>query len=289
MWKYSGGGYTVLQKVVEDVTGLPFNKYIDNNILEPLRMSRSTFQQPIDTSKFKNISAAYDGQGKIVEGWWHNYPEKAAAGLWTTPSDLVKYCMEIQQIAAGKKDGLLKRETVDQMLTKHQGDWGLGPQLQGEEDSLVFRHNGKNKGFTNDMQAFAHTGNAIILMTNADNGGKLNAEIIRGVSDLLNWNLMSQQEIEVVQMPTEYLKAFTGKYKLNYQVPDIGDYIVEMSVENDYVKVYDPNNGEVNILKPLSETKFADINSGSEFEFSDKNEPLMMIINGSYKFLKIED
>ena len=107
IWRYSGGGYTVMEKVVEDVSGLSLDDYMSKNILLPIGMKNSTYQQPISKEYQNNISAAYDGNGKLIKGLWNNYPEQAAAGLWTTPSDLAIYCIEIQDILKGKKDGVL--------------------------------------------------------------------------------------------------------------------------------------------------------------------------------------
>ena len=107
IWRYSGGGYTVMEKVIEDVSGLSFDEYMSKNILLPIGMKNSTYQQPITKVWQNNISAAYDGNGKLIKGLWNNYPEQAAAGLWTTASDLALYCIEIQDIIQGKKDGIL--------------------------------------------------------------------------------------------------------------------------------------------------------------------------------------
>lgn len=137
IWRYSGGGYTVMEKVVEDISGFPLEKYMAENVFMPLGMNNSTYEQPISKNFQKNISAAYNRNGKLIKGFWNNYPEQAAAGLWTTPSDLALYCIEIQNILKGKEEGILKKETVDKMLTKHKNDWGLGPSLSSEGDSLT--------------------------------------------------------------------------------------------------------------------------------------------------------
>lgn len=101
-------------------------------------MDNSTFEQPLPAEFHANASAAYDSEGKLIEGLWHNYPEQAAAGLWTTPSDLAMYCIGVHDILAGKSDGFLSKETIEMMLTKHKGDWGLGPSLAWDADSLRF-------------------------------------------------------------------------------------------------------------------------------------------------------
>ncbi|MBR9998828.1 MAG: serine hydrolase [Cyclobacteriaceae bacterium] len=99
--------------MIEDVTGLPFDVYIEGNILKPVGMIHSTYAQPLHTEYHSTASAAFDGQGEQINGNWHNDPEHAAAGLWTTPSDLAIYCTGIQTIFSGTRNGILNRETVE--------------------------------------------------------------------------------------------------------------------------------------------------------------------------------
>ena len=289
IWRYSGGGYTVMQKVVEEVTKQSFEDYINTAILQPFNMKNSTYSQPIDSTKYTNISAAYNRKGKMIEGKWNNYPEKAAAGLWTTPSDLAKYCTEIQQISKENKKGVLHKKTVEAMLTKHKNNWGLGPSLQWESDSLVFRHGGKNAGFTNEMIAFAHRGNAVIVMTNADNGGKLIGEVLRGVSQYYKWGVSNQQAIKAIEIPIETLNEYTGTYQLNFQVPNIGDYFVEITIKNNHLCIYDPNNGELNILTPTAPSTFIDTDTGEKVSIQSDNNNLAMIFNNRYTFHRVKN
>lgn len=186
-WKYSGGGYSIMEKVIEDVSDLPLEEYMKENILGPLGMDNSTFEQPLSEARHSSASAAHNSRGKVVSGLWHNYPEQAAAGLWTTPNDLAKYCIEIHKILTGRKEGILKKETIELMLTKHERQWGLGPRLDKEGDSLLFGHGGNNKGFANNYISFAYLGNSLIIMTNGDNGGDLIDEIQKSIFTAYQW------------------------------------------------------------------------------------------------------
>jgi CubicO group peptidase (beta-lactamase class C family) len=186
-WRYSGGGYTIMEKMVEDVSGLPLEEYMDRYVLKPMGMINSTYAQPLPEVLHNNASAAYDHRGQIVKGLWHNYPEQAAAGLWTTPTDLAKYCIEVQEILNKKKQGVLSKKLIELMLVKNKNNWGLGPSLEDEGAELKFGHGGKNEGFTNNMVAFAHKGNAVIIMTNGDNGGKLIKEIQNSIFEYYQW------------------------------------------------------------------------------------------------------
>jgi CubicO group peptidase (beta-lactamase class C family) len=282
LWRYSGGGYTVMEKVVEDVSGLPLEDFMEQKILSPIGMNNSTYEQPISEKYQKNISAAYYRDGSLIEGLWHNYPEQAAAGLWTTPSDLALYCIEIQEILKGKTDGILSKETVEKMLTKHKNDWGLGPALNNEKDSLVFGHGGKNAGFTNNFSAYAHLGHAVIVMTNADNGGQLAREIELGIYDYYNWPIRKPDMIDVIEIPEEKLKKFTGKYELKAQ-----NLIVEIQLVDG--KLYSEALNEKYTFLPMSETKFIDLESVSVFDFVIENENVTgFIVNNQIKLSKIE-
>ena len=290
IWRYSGGGYTVMQKMVEDVSGLSFDEYLDNNILMPIGMENSTFQQPLPSEYQGNASAAYDSKGKIIDGLWHNYPEQAAAGLWTTPRDLAAYCIEIQEIVAGRDNGVLTQETVKKMLTKHKGDWGLGPGLQWEQDSLVFRHGGKNAGFTNTLIAYANRGEAIVVMTNADNGGKLMGEIARSVSSHYNWGLNDPEMVELIELSEKELNDLAGKYMLNnFQVSGIQKYAIHIEVKGNKLFVKDPFSGDTNTLSPTEKSKFVDLETGDEVRFKKEEDEVEITWNGRFQFRKMEE
>lgn len=282
IWRYSGGGYTVMEKIVEDVSGLTLEKYMAKNILLPMGMKNSTYQQPITKEWQKNISAAYNGNGQLIEGLWNNYPEQAAAGLWTTPSDLARYCIEIQNIAQGEKEGILTKETVEKMLTKHKNNWGLGPSLKYEKDSLLFGHGGKNAGFTNDMKAYAYQGNALIVMTNADNGGKLISEIENAVSSYYNWSISRPNTIEVIDLPNTDLKQFAGKYELKQQ-----GLVLEVQFRENALVLPSTPVGSLSLL-PMTKTKFIDLESGTVIEFLVDEKVSGFMVNNAFKLVKIE-
>jgi CubicO group peptidase (beta-lactamase class C family) len=289
IWRYSGGGYTLMEKIVEDTSKKTLDVYMAENFLTPLGMNNSTYEQPLSIKNHTNASAAYNSKGEIAEGYWNNYPEQAAVGLWTTPSDLAKYAIEVQQIVAGKENGVLSKKTIDQMLTKHKNNWGLGPSLQWKKDLLIFRHGGKNRGFTNEFVSFANKGSAVIVMTNADNGGKLISEILRSISKKYNWGINKQKVIETIEIPIEKLNSLTGKYKLNYQIDGIGDYLIDVKIENNKLVVNDPNNEEINILAATKELNFIDLASGDTIKFTNTDASKTVVFNNRFTFNKMED
>lgn len=203
-WHYSGGGYTVMQQVIEDVSGQSFEAFMKVEILEPLGMTNSTFTQPLPTEYYSNASSAFDLNGMLLDGKWHNYPEKAAAGLWTTPTDLAKYAIHIQEIYTGKiSNGVISKDLVKQMFANHyqsynfqsntanipqdyKAYWGQGLEMAVKGDTIRFQHAGFNEGFKVNLTAFANEGTAIVIMANADNGFDLIMEVEEILSDKYN-------------------------------------------------------------------------------------------------------
>ncbi|HTY82728.1 MAG TPA: serine hydrolase domain-containing protein, partial [Silvibacterium sp.] len=146
-WRYSGGGYTVMQQLVIDTVKEPYPQFLHDTVLAPIGMSHSTYQQPLPAVLLTNAALPYNGDGTPVKGGPHTYPEMAAAGLWTTASDLCRYVIEVQNSLAGKANHVLSQSMTQQMLTPGKGDWGLGLSLGGSTADKWFSHGGVNEGY----------------------------------------------------------------------------------------------------------------------------------------------
>jgi CubicO group peptidase (beta-lactamase class C family) len=186
-WKYSGGGYTIMQQVLIDVTGMPFQKLLQDSVLTPIGMTESTYQQPLPADRKSFAATPYYTDGTPVAGGPHTYPEMAAAGLWTTPTDLARFAIEVQRSFAGKSNLVLSTEMTRQMLIVGQGSWGLGPEIHGAATDPLFLHGGVDAGFECLMVAYVKRGEGAVVMTNAQGGGALAAEIMRSIAAEYEW------------------------------------------------------------------------------------------------------
>ncbi|MCK5148927.1 beta-lactamase family protein [bacterium] len=289
IWRYSGGGYTILEKVMEDVTGLPLDEYMARHILGPMGMTNSTYAQPLPDSLHGQASAAYDSEGNIIDGLWHNYPEQAAAGLWTTPSDLTRYLISIHEIRMAKRRGVLTWGTVIKLITRDKNSWGLGPKIQKVDGEVVFSHGGKNAGFTNDMFAFVRQGAGAVVMTNGDGGGPLIKEILHSLSRYYDWKVNTPRTVSLVELDIDALQQLTGHYKLNFKVHGISDYFITVSIKEGQLFVHDPNNGDDNVLSPMKECEFIDIEKGNEvtFQQTEENGVTGLLWSGHYQFDRV--
>ncbi len=183
-FQYSGGGYTVLQTLMQDVTKTPFARTMQDLVLQPLAMKDSTFEQPLPDG----IEAAVAHiDGAAIPGRRHVYPELAAAGLWTTPADLARFVIAIQKAKRGDQDAILSPELTKEMLRAQNGGAGLGVMLGGKGRSDTFAHNGSNAGFECGFLGFAETGQGAVLMTNAQGGQALIDELIESLRAECGW------------------------------------------------------------------------------------------------------
>jgi CubicO group peptidase (beta-lactamase class C family) len=208
-FSYSGGGYTVAQQVVEDVTGVSFPQAMRTLVLEPLGMEHSTYRQPLPAELRDEAATGYRPNGTPVEGRFHTYPEMAAAGLWTTPSDLALFLISLQRARQTGQHPVLSADTADEMLTPVLEDYGLG---LGIPDGQRFGHGGSNEGFRCTMTALLDGDQGVVIMTNSDRGSALAQEILLSVAREYGWSGPEPERKTVIQLSDEQLAAITGAY-----------------------------------------------------------------------------
>lgn len=181
-WRYSGGGITIVQQLLEDIVGKSFPDIMQETVLEQTGMMASTFKQPLPDDLRAAAATAHNNNGEPLEGKWHVYPEMAAAGLWTTASDLARFGIEIMLSYRGESNKILSEEMVEAMLSPQvEGFMGLGFPIQGEGLELSFGHVGGNEGFRCLLWVYPERGHGIVVMTNGDAGDSLYNEILMSV------------------------------------------------------------------------------------------------------------
>ncbi|WP_168207745.1 serine hydrolase [Spirosoma sp. KCTC 42546] len=216
-WRYSGGGYTVMQQLMLDVTGKPFPEFMQETVLGPMNMNESTYQQPLPADKAKLTATGHYGDRSLVKGRWHIYPEMAAAGLWTTSSDLARFAMGIQNAFAGKAGSVLSKEMTQQMLTDQKDKDGLGIFLEGDGPTMRFGHNGRDEGFDALLTAGAETGQGVAIMINANDNSRMMGHIVDEVARQYHWaGYKSSSPAKRIAVPVtaKTLTAYEGRYEL---------------------------------------------------------------------------
>jgi CubicO group peptidase (beta-lactamase class C family) len=233
-WRYSGGGYQVMQLLVEDVTGKPFAHVAKQLLLDPLGMAHSTFEQPLPPAMLARAAAGHDGKGEVIAGKRHTYPEQAAAGLWTTPSDYARVILEMQ------RPRVLRQATVDTMLTPVLNEYALGFGVQATDGQASFSHGGSNAGFRCVFRGYRSRLQGAVVMTNAANGARLGSEVMRAIAAEYGWPDLKPRERAIVPVSPDTLQSYAGTYLF-------GDQKVIVTVQDGRLTVQAPGQGPVKV------------------------------------------
>ena len=213
-WRYSGGGYTVMQQLMLDVTGKSFPQFMQETVLGPLAMTNSTYEQPLPADKATATATGHYGDRNLVKGRWHIYPEMAAAGLWTTPSDLARFAIGIQNAFAGKPGAVLSPDMARQMLTNQKDNDGLGVFLEGEGHAMRFGHNGRDEGFDALLKATAETGQGAVIMINANDNSRMVNRILEAIATKYQWpGYTTTAKRTAANVDAKDLTAYEGRYE----------------------------------------------------------------------------
>ncbi len=191
--KYSGGGTEIMQLALTDLTGQPFAELMRQKVLDPLGMTASSYEQPPTGAIAERTARAHDGGGKAMGAKWHVYPEQAAAGLWTTPSDLAKVAIETQRAIQGPAGKVLSQASAREMIAPTgMGPFAVGFMVEKRGEGWYFMHSGGNWGFRCDLVAHVRKGYGVVVMTNGDNGGAILREIEDRVAAAYGWDSLDK-------------------------------------------------------------------------------------------------
>jgi len=211
-WNYSGGGYTVMQQLLIDVSHQSFPKLLHDTVLAPIGMNHSTYDQPLPPELQASAATPYGAKGEPIPGGAHTYPEMAAAGLWTTPSDLAKYIIETQLSLQNKANHVLDRSFTEQMLTPGLGKWGLGVEVGGSASNPYFTHGGANEGFQSLFVGYEHRDEGAVVMTNAVGGLEIANEVMRSVAVEYGWPDFQPVVRTLAKVDRAALARYVGTY-----------------------------------------------------------------------------
>jgi CubicO group peptidase (beta-lactamase class C family) len=213
--EYSGGGTTISQLIVQDVTGQPYDVWMWENVLKPLGMELSSYTQPPPAGRQNLLATGYYNDGKPVKGKYHIYPEMAAAGLWTNAADLAKYVIETELSLEGKSQKVLNQKMTILRLTPYiDKEAAFGVFIKNRDSVKYFTHGGVDEGFVSQYVGSFEGGNGVVVMTNTYNTA-LFGEIINSVAKVYGWkNYYQPKVMNEMRPPDSVLKTYVGKYKL---------------------------------------------------------------------------
>lgn len=265
---YSGGAYTLAELALQDFYNDKFSNIMKEWILEPAGMNFSEFTQPFPASDSSRVAKGYTFSGEVVEGGWRNYPEQAAAGLWSNAADMAKFLIEIYNAYHGKSS-IFSQDDIRSILSHERDGHIYGFIVNRSEDDISITHYGGNAGYRTGMTISLSSGNGLAYLTNSDNGGLLGNELLLSASQIYGWQHFKQVNVYRDKVSPEILKGLAGKYMWNNQIP----LSITFDDDNKRISLIFPNGDEYK-LTPIrgDELNFIHPNTGVEVTFSEKDD-----------------
>jgi CubicO group peptidase (beta-lactamase class C family) len=189
---YSPGGYAIVTILMEDVEKKPFETILRDTVFKHLGMKSSTFEQPLPNHLLERATTEHK-DGQPLEGKRRYFPGLAAGGLWTSPTDLAHFAIEIMLCWSDKSHKILSSPSVREMLTCQvgpceKGGQALGFWIQGQGNRFVFAHKGGTYGSACQLVAFPAVGQGAVVMANDRPGGeKLVPETLFAIGTVYGW------------------------------------------------------------------------------------------------------
>ncbi len=282
-FSYSGGGYVVVQQLIEDVTGRSLVDLAQELIFDKLGMANSTFEPLLPEAYIPQTATAHRSNGDPVPGKWHIYPEQPTASLWSTPSDLARLTVQVLKSYENESNLVLSAEMTRQMLTPQVGWVGLGFPIMEKDGRIRFEHPGWNEGFHSLMAGYLNAGRGLVWMTNGENGKLLGHEVMRALDTVFGCPGYEPVEKSTAQVDTAVIAQCEGKYR----DVDYPDYGVEIIQDGEHLILRETPGGIHCQLYPESETDFFCLEHSEEITFiknaRGKVEAMMI---GEYSYLE---
>ena len=275
-FRYSGGGYNIVQQMMIDVEGKSFPAIMSDLVLKPLEMNNSSYNQPLTGEQLKMAATGYLPDGSMVKGKRHTYPEMAPAGLWTTATDLAKFAVNIQETMKGESQKGLSQDMTTKMLTPFVEDFiGLGIFVNNKEDEIYFEHGGWNEGFSSQLMAHKDKGYGVVVLTNANQPDFI-SELIRSVARTYEWDNYVPTFTKMEDEP-DVIAKISGRYLIN------GNRILEVSQNN--TKLMSKELGEdAKELVKVSDSTYVKRDNELLFQFKPNTETKtmnMLVLNAN--------
>ncbi|TAD83420.1 MAG: class A beta-lactamase-related serine hydrolase [Bacteroidetes bacterium] len=223
VFEYSGGGTTIAQLMIQDITKQPYHKYMQENVLQPLNMTNSFFSQPPPNDKLKQLATGYDSYGHEIKGKFNVYPTQAAAGLWTTPTDLAKYMIDIQLSIKGKSNKVLNRDFALLHTNRflQNEDVTMGSFKQERHGEAYFFHDAANDGYRGLYFGSMEGGKGVVVFVNSD-VGEIVFELLNTVANVYNWKGFDKPEIvKTIDIDGIKAKQYEGLYTYEGKIAEV--------------------------------------------------------------------
>jgi CubicO group peptidase (beta-lactamase class C family) len=266
-WEYSGGGYVIIQMALEDTFNKSIAELANKYIFSPLGLKNTTMIQPNENGFPTNVALVHDENEKVIRTGLPITPQVGASGMWSTPTDLAKLSIEIQNALRNKNNKVIshsvaKKVTEVTALKNAVGGWSYGWQKSfGYNNYDWFSCNGSNTGVGGNILATMTDGNGLVYLANGEKPNRFPVmNYTRNkILKLMDWNKTSNDEIQ--EIPLSLKEKLIGTYD---------DFLYAQKMET---KIVEKNN-RLYVESPILE----------HFKGKNDNE-LVYLKNGLFKII----
>lgn len=264
---YSGGAYTLAELALQNQFNDEFANIMKRWILDPAGMTYSDFVQPLPESKYKQVAKGYTQLGIVLDGGWRNYPEQAAAGLWSNSIDMAKFLIEIYNAYQGKAS-IFSQAEIKSLISHERDGHVYGFKVGRIDNEIYITHYGGNAGYNTGMTINLTSGNGLVYLINSENGWELGRDLLLSASDVYGWKNFKQTSVQRQSQSNEVLKALSGKYRWNNR----DDFVVSFDENNNLISLLFPGGTEYKLTPILGDgVAFIHQNTGERITFVKKD------------------
>ena len=273
---YSGGGTTLSQLILMENTGASYEQYVRQNIFEPLKLANSFYSVELDQYDQQEVAHAHVKNGKPIKNLYNYYPESAAAGLWTNPTDLATILIDLQESLRGNKAQVLSQSAAREMITPPlpKGLTALGVFAYKKGDETYLYHSGSTRGFLGEFIISSTTGQGLVVMINGEDSRIIN-EIKESVAQAYQWPGFEPKEKADISFSDTDVQAYSGTYQFKKRQ-------VTIRYEKEAFSISEKGKWSGKLI-PLSRTSFVveGINPETTIEFETNEDGVVTEIKAT--------
>jgi len=255
-YEYSGGGYMILQKVIEDLTGSSLNEFMADSVFSPLGMRHTSFE-PMQDVEGADVARGHGWTGEQYGDGWLVYPQAAPAGLWSTPTDLARILRAYIAAYRGKDNTLISPDVAREISKPVVDTMGLGFGAHGDGRKRHIDHAGWTRGYRSYLVVFPELGDALVVMTNGNGANRLIEEIVRGVSRELDWPAFKPQRYERAAWSGDELAQLVGSYRV-----EPAGFEINVTSRDDHLVIATPR-GTTYEAHPIGRNELVTVEDGA--------------------------